>query len=82
MLSELIDLRAKITHETDAWLDAMTHATGKDRSELVRDVLHEIALKKISEVIVQYEKLHAKGMTGSAQGARGNVEGARGNGHV
>ena len=78
MCSELIDLRAKITNETDAWLDAMTHATGKDRSELVRDVLHKIALEKINEVIVQYNKLQSKGIAGNAQGVAGNAEGMRG----
>ena len=45
----LIDLRGKITHKTDAVLTAMNLGTGKDRSEIVREVLHEWALTKINE---------------------------------
>ena len=37
----LIDLHAKVTPEADAVLEAVQRATGKDKSEVVRDVLHK-----------------------------------------
>lgn len=48
---DLRDLRAKISVETDAALDAAQHATGKDRSEIVREVLHAWALGEIAEAM-------------------------------
>ena len=68
MCGELIDLRAKITHETDAYLDSMTKATGKDRSELVREILHHYALEEIDKCIKQHKVLCAKGLAGDRRG--------------
>lgn len=39
----LIDFRGKITHETDAVLEALHQACGRDRSEIVREVLADWA---------------------------------------
>lgn len=47
MADELRDLRAKISIEADAMLDASVQLTGKDKGEIVREILHEIALKEI-----------------------------------
>ena len=60
-MAELIDLRAKITHESDAWLDAESKATGRDRCEIVRMCLHELAIRKIDELTIAHKTLKAKG---------------------
>jgi hypothetical protein len=67
-MSDLIDLRAKITCETDAWLDAHSRATGKDRCEIVRDCLHILALEKIDEIMIAHKVLNAKGFVGDSEG--------------
>ena len=63
--AELRDLRAKITVETDAVLDALHRVTGKDRSEIVRDWLHEKASEYIRIQTVLHARLKAEGITGS-----------------
>lgn len=50
MSPELRDLRAKITVETDAVLDAIAKAEGRDRSEIVREVLHAWAVSQIDAI--------------------------------
>lgn len=64
MSIELKDLRTKITEQTDVWLEVETQASGRDRAEIVRDVLHEIALKKISEASLLCKKMREKGLSG------------------
>ena len=65
MCSELIDVRTKVTRETDAWLESFSRASGKDRSEILRDVLHQIAIEKISEISIAHDVLKAKGLVGA-----------------
>ena len=81
MSQPLQDLRAKITTEAHAVLVAEQRATGRDQSEIVRDVLHEWALQRINAANVLHRQLLAEGMTGIGQGAAGNAgerEGTRG----
>lgn len=66
MSQELRDLRAKITVETDAVLDSISTVTGRDRSEIVREWLHERALREIAVHTVLDRKLKAEGLKGSA----------------
>lgn len=49
-MSDLRDLRAKITPEADDMLSAVSHATGRDKSDLAREVLHTWASEKLREV--------------------------------
>lgn len=65
MSLELVDARIKITQETDCVLDAIHIATGKDRSEIARAVLHEFALKHIHEANLLRQRLKSKGLTGN-----------------
>lgn len=79
----LVDFRGKITHETDAVLEALHQATGRDRSEIVRDVLAEWAGSKIHEASLIDQRLKREGLRGIAGGIAGSAgddEGARGSG--
>lgn len=73
MPADLIDVRCKITDEADAVLEARHRATGRDRSELIREVLHAWATDQIHEARVLADQLAAKGLRGIEGGARGNV---------
>lgn len=77
----LKDFRGKITAETDCVLEAINRVSGKDRSEIVRDILHEWALGKIDEHSVLSKLMQAEGLSGSGGGIAGNKresQGARG----
>lgn len=67
----LIDLRAKITIETDAVLEAVQRATGKDKSEVVRDVLHKWAASEIHASNVLHTILRREGIGGASEGGPG-----------
>lgn len=62
MSIELIDARIKITELTDAVVDVQVAMTGKERFEIMRDWLHEIALKKQHEATLLCKTLAAKGI--------------------
>lgn len=64
MSAELRDLRAKVTVETDAALDAASKTSGKDRSEIVREVLHGWALDEIRRATLLNARLRAEGIGG------------------
>jgi hypothetical protein len=48
-MSELRDVRAKITVNADQVLDAVARASGRDKSELIREVLDKWAAEKVHE---------------------------------
>ena len=49
MSAELIDMRLKITPETNQVLEAINRSSGMDKNEIARQWLHDLALKKIDE---------------------------------
>jgi hypothetical protein len=72
MSEPLKDLRAKVTPETDAVLEAVARATGRDRSEIVREVLHDWALIEIGKASMVHKMLRAEGLPGIGEGIAGN----------
>jgi Ribbon-helix-helix protein, copG family len=73
MADELRDLRAKISVQTDAALDAHSRVTGRDRSELVREILHEWSLEQIAIATLLDARLRAEGLTEADEGAAGRT---------
>lgn len=72
MSEPLKDLRAKVTPETDAVLEAVARASGRDRSEIVREVLHDWALDEIGKASMVHKMLRAEGLPGISEGIVGN----------
>ena len=68
MSVELKDFRGKITTETDCVLEAINRVSGRDRSEIVREILHKWALEKIHEHSVLGDLLAREGLSGESQG--------------
>jgi hypothetical protein len=69
----LIDLRAKVTAEADAVLEAVQRSTGRDKSEVVRDVLHKWAMQEIHACSVLQNILSREGLAEPSEGRRGNT---------
>lgn len=67
----LIDLRANVTPEADAVLEAVQRATGRDKSEVVRDVLHQWAVKEVHASNVLHNILRREGLGGALEGGSG-----------
>lgn len=78
MSVELKDYRGRITAETDAVLEGLSRATGHDRQEIAREVLHEWALKQIHAATVTHRLLVAEGLGGIDGGTQGNVRECKG----
>ncbi|MBA3563089.1 MAG: hypothetical protein H0W33_03590 [Gammaproteobacteria bacterium] len=75
----LKDFRGKVTAETDAVLEAINRVTGRDRSEIAREVLHEWATEQIHVARVLDQRLRAEGLHAIGEGTSGSAGGARGN---
>jgi hypothetical protein len=69
---ELKDFRGKITPEADCALEAESRATGRERQEIVRDILHDWAMQRIHGASVLNRLLRAEGLSGIEGGAAGN----------
>ena len=74
MSAELVDVRCKITDKADAVIEARSRASGRERSEIIREVLDRWADGEIHEASVLAGLLRSKGLTGIA----GGIEGIRG----
>ena len=72
MSATLKDFRGKVTAETDAVLEALNRTTGKDKSEIAREVLHKWASDQIHAASVMHRLLQAEGLPGIADGVAGN----------
>ena len=58
----LRDFRGKISVEAEIALKAEAHATGRDQSEVARDVLHRWALEKINAAKIVNNLLAVEGL--------------------
>ena len=68
MTTELIDFRGKLTPLTDKFLDIESKVTGKDRSEIVRELLHGLALEHVDNFNLRHKEYIAKGLLRESQG--------------
>ena len=73
MSEPLKDLRSKISAETDAVLEAVARTSGRDKSEIVRDVLHEWCLGEIAKASMMDKLLKAEGLPGISGGTTGKT---------
>lgn len=48
-MSELRDFRTKLTAESDQMLEAVARSSGRDKSEIVREIVHRWYLDKWNE---------------------------------
>lgn len=75
---ELKDFRGKITPEADCVLEAEARSTGRDRQEIVREILNEWAMRRIHGASVLDQLLRAEGLAGVSRGVRGSERDSRG----
>lgn len=78
MACELKDFRGKITLESDCVLEAESRASGKERQEIVREILHDWAVRRIGGASVLHRLLRAEGLPGIAEGVSGSLGECRG----
>jgi hypothetical protein len=78
MSIELKDFRGKITIETDCALESESQSSGKERQEIVREILHDWAIQRIKSASVLHRRLRAEGLPGIAEGIEGNRGESRG----
>jgi hypothetical protein len=71
MALDLIDFRGKLTAEASALLKAEAHTTGKSEQEILRDYMHEIALRKIQAAKVLVSLAPDEGRSGASGGSAG-----------
>lgn len=73
-MADLVDCRSKITVESDLMLEAISRSTGKDKSELVREILHSWFLSRWEEheMIKRLFFNRTKGSDSASEGGPGN----------
>lgn len=83
MSAELKDFRGKLTSRSACALEAVSRATGRDQSEIVRELVDKWAEEQIHAASVMHRLLQAEGLAGIAEGTSGNlreIKGTRGKG--
>jgi hypothetical protein len=75
MSEALRDFRGKITAETDAALEALNRATGRDKSEIARAVLHKWAEEQLHAARLMVRLAGREGGVRERQGGGGDDEG-------
>ncbi len=67
-MAELIDVRCRVTEETNQVLEAHARATNIDKSEVIRTVLHEWALREIHNATLVTRLTRREGSATAASG--------------
>lgn len=75
MSEALKDFRGKVTPETDAVLEALNRATGRDKSEIAREVLHSWATEQLEAARLMVRFAACEGRRRESRGAAGEDEG-------
>lgn len=78
MSQELKDFRGKVTPETDAVLEALNRATGRDKSEIAREVLHTWATEQLEAAKLMVRFAACEGRGRESKGAAGESKGVSG----
>ncbi len=71
MAAELRDYRGRISVLADITIDAEAKATGRERQEIVRDILDAWARERVHALSLLQASLAAEGMPGIASGVSG-----------
>lgn len=72
MAAELRDYRGRISVLADIAIDAKAKATGRERQEIVREILDLWAEREVHGASLLQAALEAEGLSGSVSGVRGN----------
>lgn len=75
MSADLKDFRGKLTPLAWCWLEAEHRATGKDQSEIVRELVHAWASSKSDAAMVAQKLMEAEGISGNVRERRGTLSG-------
>jgi hypothetical protein len=70
---ELKDFRGRITPEADCVLEAESRSTGRDKQEIVREILSDWATQRIHGASLLDRFLRAEGLGGITEVASGKV---------
>jgi hypothetical protein len=73
IMADLIDVRCKVTEESNQVLEAHARATNIDKSEVIRQVLHEWALREIHKATLVTRLTRREGIATDVRGGLGNV---------
>lgn len=73
MSAELKDFRGKVTPETDAVLEAINRISGRDKSEIARDVLHKWAMEQVHTANLIGRLMKVEGVPGSGRDSPGKT---------
>lgn len=72
MAADYRSSHVKLTVEADAVVEAHARARDKDRTEIIRDVMHKWALEQIEIARLTEQRLRAEGVSGSSEGESGS----------
>jgi predicted DNA-binding protein len=78
MSLDLHDYRGRITPEAHCALEAVARRTGRDRQEIVREILHGWAMDHIQDATLLDQLLRAEGLGGIGEVACGKPRDANG----